>query len=263
MKAEEAKRLADIATDVAHAGAALAMTGFRSGTRFDRKQGTELVTQFDFEVEALVRSQLQVRSPDTQIVAEEGGGTVGEKVWYVDPIDGTTNFAHGHPFWAVSIGLVVRGRPIVGVVVAPALSITWAGWMGGPALRNGEPCHVSSIRALADALLATGFPYDRQTSPDNNLDAFGALQKKAVGIRRCGSAAIDLCLVSDGTYDGYWEKKLRPWDIAAGLAIVHAAGGTTTSMDGAPPVLADGNVVASNGLVHDALVRELRASRAR
>lgn len=260
MRSDEARELAHQARDVGRVAADAALAGFRSGARIDRKQGTELVTQYDFAAEQVLRERLADATPEIPVVAEEHGGSAeGDRVWYADPIDGTTNFAHGHPFWCVSIGLVVRGMPIAGAVVAPALGLEWIGWMGGPALRNGETCRVSSIDSLGDALLATGFPYDRHTSPDNNFDAFSALQKKAVGIRRCGSAAIDLCLTADGTYDGYWEKKLRPWDIAAGLAIVRAAGGTITSMLGEPLDLLAGNVTASNGRLHDALVNALRA----
>ena len=259
MNADEAKEFAYHAQAAARAAADVAFAGFRSGAKIDRKQGTELVTQYDFAAEQVIRQRLATSTPDIPIIGEENGGSAqGDRVWYADPIDGTTNFAHGHPYWCVSIGLVVRGMPIAGAVVAPALGLDWLGWMGGPALRNGKPCHVSSIDSIGDALLATGFPYDRHTSPDNNIDAFSALQKQAVGIRRCGSAAIDLCLTADGTYDGYWEKKLRPWDMAAGLAIVRAAGGTITAMLGESLDLLAGNVTASNERLHDVLVKALR-----
>lgn len=263
MNPEEAKRLASLAQDVARAAGRTALAGYRKGGKVERKQATELVTEYDFESERVIREGLASIAPPIPLVAEEAGGTFdGDRVWYADPIDGTTNFAHGHPFWAVSIGLVVEGVPVLGAVVAPALGLEWLGWRGGPALRNGEVCRVSDTGELRDALLATGFPYDRQTSADDNLDAFGAMQKLAVGIRRCGSAAIDLCLVADGTYDGYWEKKLRPWDIAAGMALVGAAGGVTTCMRGGPPDLLQGHVIASNGLLHEALCRALHeASR--
>jgi len=262
MKPEETERLATLAASIAKEAAEFAWSGFRTGAKIDRKQGTELVTRFDLETEQIIRERLHQAVPNISVVAEEmGGESRGDCVWFVDPIDGTTNFAHGHPFWCVSIGLVVRGIPVVGAVHAPALGLEWLGWQGGPALRNGQPCYVSEIDFLGDALLATGFPYDRQTSPDNNVDAFALMQKHAVGIRRCGSAALDLCLVADGTYDGYWEKKLRPWDIAAGLAIVCAAGGTTTCMDGGTLDLQQGHVAASNGRVHEGLLQVLRESK--
>ncbi len=259
MNPEEAKELAYHAQSAARAAATVARDGFRTGARIDRKQGAELVTRYDFEAERVIRRELAETTPDIPIVAEEEGGTAsGDRNWFADPIDGTTNFAHGHPFWCVSIGLVVRGVPVAGAVVAPALNLEWVGWMGGPALRNGHPCCVSETDSLTDALLATGFPYDRRTSPDNNLDAFGLLQKHAVGIRRCGSAALDLCFVADGTYDGYWEKKLQPWDVAAGIAIVRAAGGRVSSMRGGTLDLAQGNLTATNRILHEALVQQLR-----
>ena len=262
MRARDAERYARLALEVAKRAGAVALEGYRNGTPIQRKGGTELVTRFDFLSEEVVREGLHAGAPEVAVIAEEKGGEAsGDRVWYADPIDGTTNFAHGHPFWAVSIGLVVRGVPIAGAVVAPVLGLEWLAWMGGPALRNGQPCEVSAVGKLSDALLATGFPYDRQTNPDNNVEAFAALQKKAVGIRRCGSAAIDLCLVADGTYEGYWERSLRPWDIAAGIAVARAAGAKVSSFHGDAPDLAHGHVVASNGHIHAALVKELRKVR--
>jgi len=143
-------------------------------------------------------------------------------------------------------------------VVAPSLGLAWHGWVGGRALRNGEGCHVSGTDDLRNAMLATGFPYDRRTSQDNNFSQFLALKRVALGVRRCGSAAIDLCLVADGTYDGYWEMKLRPWDIAAGAALVLAASGQVTAYDGAPLDLLRGEIVASNGRIHERLLHVRR-----
>jgi myo-inositol-1(or 4)-monophosphatase len=157
----------------------------------------------------------------------------------------------------VSIGLFVGPEPVLGAVVAPALGLEWTGVVGGGATRNGEPCSVSQVRSFGDALLATGFPYDRQTSDDNNFDAFVAIKKQVQAVRRCGSAAIDLCFVADGTYDGYWERKLRPWDLAAGAAIVRAAGGRVTTFDGGERDVITGNLIVTNGRVHDALVDAL------
>ncbi len=262
MTPKQLRHFALLAREVAHAAGQVALRGYRTRARIDRKQGTELVTEFDFAAEALIREKLEAAEPGIPIVAEEGGGThASDAFWCADPIDGTTNFAHGHPLWAVSIGLVVEGVPTAGAIVAPALGLEWVSWNGGITLRNGEPCVVSEADSIGDALLATGFPYDRQTSPDNNVREFAFLQKRAVGIRRCGSAALDLCLVSDGSYDGYWEKKLRPWDLAAGIVMVRSAGGVVTSMDGQEPDLLQGHVVATNGRIHDTLIGLLRESR--
>ena len=182
-----------------------------------------------------------------------------DATWFVDPIDGTTNFVHGHPFYCVSIGLVVGVLPVVGAVVAPALGVEWTGAVGAGAHRSGDACRVSDVGRFSDALLATGFPYDRASSDDNNFDAFVAIKRKCQAVRRCGSAALDLCLVADGTYDGYWEKKLAPWDCAAGGAIVVAAGGRISDYAGGPADILSGQLLATNGAIHDALVAELQA----
>jgi myo-inositol-1(or 4)-monophosphatase len=146
---------------------------------------------------------------------------------------------------------------VFGVVVAPALGITWKGGRDIPSTRADVPCRVSDIADIEDALLATGFPYDRRTNPLNNFDAFIGVKQRCQAIRRCGSAAIDLCLVADGTYDGYWERKLMPWDLAGGAAIVSAAGGRVSSFDGGVADYGKGHIVATNGKVHDALIEEL------
>ena len=198
------------------------------------------------------------------MVGEEHGGSRDpgqpESTWYVDPIDGTTNFVHGHPFWCVSVGLMHGDQPVLGAVVAPRSAVEWTGIVGRRRHAQRRRRVRSARRAeLDDALLATGFPYDRATSEDNNFDAFVAIKKQCQAVRRCGSAAIDLCLVADGTYDGYWEQKLKPWDMAAGVALVAAAGGRVTDYVGHPADVMKGHVVATNGRIHDVLVAELGA----
>jgi myo-inositol-1(or 4)-monophosphatase len=151
--------------------------------------------------------------------------------------------------WAVSIGLLEHGQPLAGAVVAPALGLAWTGYRGGPALRNAEPCRVSATAEFEHALLATGFPPNRERAPENNLDTFAAAQKKVRGVRRCGSAAIDMCMVADGTYDAYWERRLNAWDLAAGGLICECAGLDVRPLEPvgpsapgvlvAPPALAD------------------------
>lgn len=253
---KDAKELADIALRIAREGADLAKEGYRSPKEVHRKGAIDLVTEYDTRGEELIVERLSREVPGIPIVGEEGGGQAGaELTFYVDPIDGTTNFAHGHPFWCVSIGILdSAGLPIAGAVVAPALHVEWTAFRGGPALRNGEPCHVSKASKIEDSLLSTGFPYDRRTSPDNNFAQFFALKKRAQGVRRCGSAALDLCLVADGTYDGYWERKLKPWDLAAGACFVVSAGGRISDMQGGPVDIRQGHVVATNGLIHDELI---------
>ena len=254
--------LAALALEVAVEAGALALTGYRHPKRVAHKGAIDLVTEFDTRVEELIRARLAQATPDIALVAEEGGGDAGAALtWYVDPIDGTTNYAHGHPFWCVAIGLArADGSPVAGAVVAPALATHWTGAEGHPAERSGEPCRVSEVDRLDQALLATGFPYDRHTSAANNFAAFVAAKKRAQGVRRCGSAALDLCLVADGTYDGYWERKLKPWDVMAGAAIAAAAGARLTSLGGSAPRPLTGELVATNGRVHDELLELLRAA---
>ena len=274
---EERTRLLDIATEITREAAAIAARGWRQRPKAEHKGRIDLVTSFDRASEEHLREHLHARTPYL-VVGEEAGADVGATLrgldaptWIVDPIDGTTNFVHGHPFYCVSVGLVAKGEPILGVVVAPALHTEWRGIVGGGATRNGVPCHVSEVDTLEHAMLATGFPYDRATSAANNFDAFVWIKKRCQAVRRCGAAAIDLCLVADGTYDGYWEQKLRAWDLAGGAAIVLAAGGCLTAYDGRAIAIASAEAedptripytVATNGRVHDALLRELALASA-
>ncbi len=250
--------LAALALTVASEAAELVKQSFRSPEvrgSVKKKGRADLVTAYDLSSEQLLRERLRAATPDCSIVAEELGGVpTTELVWFVDPLDGTTNFAHGHPFWAVSVGAFDGHGPVAGAVVAPILGLSWTGHRGGVALRNGEPCTVSETDGLSEALVATGFPLERESSPENNFDAFMRVKRTVLAVRRCGSAAIDLCFVADGTYDAYWERRLNAWDIAAGAAVVLAAGGTITALDGGPCRYEVGHILASNGRVHSELV---------
>jgi myo-inositol-1(or 4)-monophosphatase len=265
--------LLDLARDAAWAGAAILerhnrhVTGQRVAFSGKGPAGDpsglsaspiDLITDIDKESEKAVLAIL--RRSGIAIVAEESGGEAADAVWYVDPLDGTTNYAHGHPFCAVSIGLVVDGEPKLGVVHAPMLGALWSGIADQPGTRKDlfrgltHPLQVSEVPSLDRVLGATGFPYDRRTSKDNNFSAFSEVTKQTHGVLRCGSAALDLALVADGTYDGYWERKLAPWDIAAGAALVLSAGGRVTDPWGSSLVVTAGGIVATNGHVHDALL---------
>ncbi|HEX7453616.1 MAG TPA: inositol monophosphatase family protein [Polyangiaceae bacterium] len=251
------EELAQIAFEVATEAAQILLGGFRKHPQVTEKGRADLVTEYDLASERLIRQRLAERTPEIAIVAEEQGGkaaTGNALTWYCDPLDGTTNFVHGHFFFCVSIGVAQAGRPIAGAVVAPALSSHWRGWDGGPALRNGEPCRVSSTSQLGNALVATGFPSDRTQAATNNFGAFTRVKPLVRGVRRCGSAALDLCLVADGTYDAYWERRLNAWDVMAGSALVLAAGGTVSALDGTPPDLSVGHILASNGRIHSQLL---------
>jgi myo-inositol-1(or 4)-monophosphatase len=249
------EELLAVALDCAREAAALVHKAWRTRPSVELKGRVELVTQWDKASEALLRARLEKETPHA-VVGEELGGESADVTWFVDPIDGTTNFVHGHPFYCVSVGLVRGKQPVLGAIVAPALATEWTGIAGKFATRSGAPCRVSGVAHFHDALLATGFPYDR-TQPDNNFDAFVAIKKKCQAVRRCGAAALDLCLVADGTYDGYWERKLKAWDLAAGAAIVAGAGGRVSAYDGGPVDLRAGHVLASNGAIHDALIDAL------
>jgi len=264
----ELSELLALARDAAWAGAAVIERNARhvTGRRVaftDKGSPIDLVTDVDREAEHGIVAIL--RRSGLAVVAEEGGGETSETVWYVDPLDGTTNFAHGHPFCAVSIGLVRSGSPELGVVHAPLLGALWSGGPSVGATRKDlfrgleHPLRVSETSALDCALGATGFPYDRRTTGDDNVDAFRAVMKQTHGVLRCGSASIDLALVADGTYDVFWERKLKAWDLAAGAALVLAAGGRVSDPWGEAFVAETGAIAASNGALHDALLRAISA----
>ncbi|HKY36173.1 MAG TPA: inositol monophosphatase family protein [Polyangiaceae bacterium] len=245
---------ASLALEVAVEAGTLLLQGYRSRPTPTEKARRDLVTEFDLRSEELIVARLSSATPELGLVSEERGALRrADLSWFCDPLDGTTNFVHGHPFWSVSIGLLEGGAPVAGAVVAPVLGLSWIGYRGGPARRSGEICHVSETTELEQALVATGFPPDRHTAPDNNLDTFVQVKKVVQGVRRCGSAAIEMCLVADGTYDAYWERRLNAWDCAAGAAVLLSAGGMLTALDGKPVNLKIGHLIASNGRVHAAL----------
>jgi myo-inositol-1(or 4)-monophosphatase len=228
-----------------------------------KSEDINLVTEYDRRSEALVVERLAAAFPNDSIVGEEGasvqrdGGTAG-RVWYVDPLDGTTNFAHGLPFFAVSLGLCVNRRPVLGVVEAPAVGWSFSGTVtGGGAWLNGKPISPSRIDRLGGALLVTGFPYARNPV-QTNLPEWNAFTAAAQGTRRLGSAALDLCFVACGWLDGYWERALHPWDLVGGAAIVQAAGGQVSDLDGGVFDGETGRILASNGQLHDQMMRILQ-----
>jgi myo-inositol-1(or 4)-monophosphatase len=228
---------------------------------YERKSAIDLVTQADRESEALLAARLGAEYPQDRLVLEEADGAGGAAArhqeltaapfsWCVDPLDGTTNFVHGFPFFAVSLGLLHFGRPVLGIVHAPALATTWTGGDGIAATENGAPISVSAVDRLAESLLSTGFPYDRRSRIDALLAVVRAALMNAQDLRRAGSAAIDLCYVASGRVEAFFEQGLAPWDVAAGQAIVEAAGGTVTRYDGSPHDPWAREIVGSNGRVH-------------
>ena len=223
------------------------------------KGEVDLVTEADRESEAMLVRRLGALLPEASILAEEGTGTErdSELRWIVDPLDGTTNFAHGFPMFTVSIGLEEGRDRLVGVVHDPTRAETFTAVRGAGARLNGEPIHVSATASLDRALLATGFPYDMRRTRRDNLTQFAAFAKLAQGIRRGGSASLDLCYVACGRLDGYWEEKLQPWDVAAGALMVEEAGGRVTGYFGEAFDPRARHLVGSNGRFHDAMVELL------
>jgi myo-inositol-1(or 4)-monophosphatase len=227
------------------------------------KGAVDLVTESDRQSQDVIVGFLSERFPDHDILAEEGLSELrgSEYRWVIDPLDGTTNFAHGFPVFSVSIALQRQGETCVGIVFDPTRNDMFTAQRGEGAELNGRRISVSKTPDLDHSLLATGFPYDIRESRDNNLDHFADLAVRAQAIRRCGSAALDLCYLACGRFDGFWELKLAPWDVAAGLLMVTEAGGRATDFSGGPPDPSGAETVASNGLIHDALVQVLQLRR--
>ncbi|MDI1249974.1 MAG: inositol monophosphatase family protein [Lacunisphaera sp.] len=232
------------------------------GTRSD------IVTAADTEAEACIVAALRARFPDHHIVGEEGGGQGAPAAaapyhWFVDPIDGTVNFAAKLPHFCTSIALATPDRqPLLGVVYDPNRRELFTAVKGRGAELNGRPLHVTQTAGLNDAVVSTGFPYDKHTNPDNNLKEWTAFLKHIRGERRLGSAALDLCYVAAGRLDGYWEKDLKTWDVMAGLLIAREAGGTVTDYQGGsdPQRLERGRYVASNGRIHAVMLAVLQSA---
>lgn len=194
----------------------------------------DLVTEMDHRSEDYLVSKIRSQHPDHTIITEEAGLLSGHEdhCWYIDPLDGTINYAHGIPIFAVSIAYMHRGELKLGVVYDPMQDELFSAERGRGAWINGEPMRVSDKQDLIHSLLVSGFPYDVQNAIDNNLDHFGHFMLRTQGVRRLGSAALDLCYVAAGRFDGYWELGIKPWDIASGVLMVEEAGGIATDLDG-------------------------------
>src|SRR6185369_1801462 len=237
------------------------LSRFASTLDIELKGDKNLVTEVDRESERLIVEQLRSRFPDHDIVAEEGDyPQAGSPFrWIIDPVDGTTNYAHGFPWFCSSIGLELDGEPVAGVIYNPVYDELFTATRGGGAYLNGRRLSVSARAPLNNSLLGTGFPYDCATDPANNFANFIAFQKSSRGIRRAGAAALDLAYVAAGRLDGFWELKLKAWDVAAGVLMVREAGGIVTTFDGSPYDIFNDRIVASNGLIHEEMVATLTA----
>jgi myo-inositol-1(or 4)-monophosphatase len=224
------------------------------------KGDINLVTEMDTRSERTIVGTLTAAFPGHGVLAEEE--TVRRNnsgfLWIIDPLDGTTNYAHGYPCFSVSIALQHQGQVAVGVVYDPMRDELFSAIRGKGAHLNGRPVRVSSLDTLIKSLLATGFPYDRKESGENNMNYFHALLMASQEVRRDGSAALDLCAVAAGRFDGFWELKLKPWDVAAGSLIVQEAGGMISDLAGNPAALDAGEILASNGRIHQQMLEVLR-----
>jgi myo-inositol-1(or 4)-monophosphatase len=229
------------------------------GTGFELKGDYDLVTAADRASEQLIIKRLKERFPNHGILAEEGGRAAeqAELRWYVDPLDGTTNFAHGFPMWNVTLALAKRGEVIAGVIYDPLNRELFTAERGAGARLNGAPIHVSKAAVLNDSLLATGFP-SRKRHQNVNIHFYYQLAMLTHGVRRGGSAALDLAYTACGRLDGFWEFGLNPWDMAAGTLVVEEAGGKVSGMQGEPLDLHGRYVLADNGLIHEETLRLFR-----
>ncbi len=259
----ELAKFLDIATEAALAGGAILQQywGKLHQVRGKGRWG-DLVTEADVASEQAILAVMERHLPDHPILAEESGlqaqkASDSPFLWAIDPLDGTTNYAHQYPFYAVSIGLLVEGIPQVGVVYLPFFGELFRAAQGLGATLNRQPIQVSTTETLAQSLLVTGFAYDRRETDDNNYAEFCHLTHETQGVRRGGSAASDLAYVACGRLDGYWERGLSPWDLAAGVVLVQEAGGSVTAYDRTPLNLESGRILATNGRLHDALSEEL------
>ena len=230
-----------------------------------KSRSIDLVTNVDEEINSLLESAIRERFPSHQVLAEETAGEIdwGAPAWLIDPLDGTTNYAHGFPVVGIIVAFWDGSQVTLGVICDIAGNRCCSATRGGGAWCEGKRLSVSHTASLEASLLATGFPYDRATSEDNNLAEFDYFMPKVQGVRRTGAASLDLIWLAEGRLDGYWEQKLKPWDWAAGSLLVEEAGGTFTDYEGRRWRPWMNNAGGSNGLIHDALLKGIKAARAR
>ena len=255
--------LLQIAKKLAHDAGKMALKFQQKGFQVGYKDGNpiNLVTEADKACEELILKTIRSNFPDHSILSEEAGAIdgPGDYKWIIDPIDGTTNFVHGIPIFAISIAIVYKGKPIIGVVEIPGLKESFWAQEGKGAYLGNTPIHVSKTATLSTALMSTGFPYDRNSTRfKTNVELFSSLYKKAQGIRRSGTAAMDLAYLACGRYDAFWEFDLKPWDIAAGKILVEEAGGTVTNMDGSLLNPKTAAFLGTNGLLHTEMLTVIK-----
>ncbi len=255
-----------VTIEIAHAAGEIIRENFGKLQEVAYKGDVNPVTETDTAAESLILARLEEAFPQHRILGEESGGSdwqTDDAIWLVDPLDGTNNFTHGFPHVCVSIALWADREPLVGVIYDPLRDETFAAEKGGGATLNGYSIYVSPVKKLAKAFLATGFPYARRVAADNNTRRLDHFLRRSEGVRRAGAAALDLAYVACGRFDGYWEADLHPWDVAAGILLVQEAGGRTSNYVGAwDAILSGEEIVASNGHIHEQMLRVLREGAA-
>jgi myo-inositol-1(or 4)-monophosphatase len=252
----------NIAIDAARQAGTYAKQYAGKARQIDRKEGqiTNLVTEVDRAAESIIIERIRKDHPDHTFLGEESGihQNVSEYKWVIDPLDGTTNFAHGLPIFCVSIGLEYKGEVILGVVYDPNVDELFTAEKGRGALLNGKPIRVSKTDTLIESLLVTGFPYNIKENPNHAVEHFNNFLMSTQAVRRLGSAALDLCYTAAGRFDGFWEVSLNSWDMAAGVLILREAGGTRTDFEGKDATIYVPQMLASNGRVHEQMIEVLR-----
>ena len=249
------QRIKQVGTAAAHRGGKILHDHFGKLTDIGKKGAIDLVTAADLESEAAIIDTISDAFPEHAILAEESGRRDGENgTWIIDPLDGTTNFAHNLPLFCVSIAFAMDHRIRAGFVLAPQLGELFVAIEGQGAARNGSPIAVSATVDLENSLLVTGFPYDHQTMLEPLMNRFRRCLAATQGVRRLGSAALDLCYVACGRFDGFWEQGLKPWDTAAGYLVATEAGARTTAFSGATYSIDSDEIACTNGTIHDELL---------
>lgn len=259
---DQLQRFLDIATEaVLAAGVVLQDYCGKLEDIQEKGRPGDLVTEADKAAEVAVLEVLRRHVPEHPILTEESGhlnNTASNYLWAIDPLDGTTNYAHQYPVASVSVGLLIDGVPQVGAIFDPFRQELFRAAKGLGATKNRRPIRVSQTRLLSQSLLVTGFAYDRRETQDNNYAEFCQMTHLTQGVRRSGSASMDLAYVACGRLDGYWERGLSPWDITAGVVLVEEAGGQVTAYDGSPLVISSGRILATNGYLHNSISTELQ-----
>lgn len=261
LKRSELEKILKAAVEAAHKAGKIHMQFYRKKLLVQEKAKASLVTKVDVKSEKTIQQHLAKKFPEFGFLGEESGqsGSEDQPVWHVDPLDGTTNFVHGFPMFCVSIGLAVGGEPVLGVIHIPTLKETFTAAKGLGARLNGKRIRVSGRAELSECLLTTGFAYLHD--PDRLIPEISRFQKahiEARAVRRPGAAAIDLAYVAAGIFDGFWEKNLSSWDVCAGSCLIEEAGGRVSDYSGKPFTLSGREILASNGLVHEAMMGILK-----